>query len=262
MAEIAKFTQPDSSPAYFIDFLDFLDKQESIKELRVRAAAHLRLAAGRRVLDVGCGLGGGTFPLAEITRPTGLAAGVDISSAMIEEAKRRSNGRAGTEFQVGQACAIPYPDHYFDAARSERVFLYLPDRLGAIHEMKRVVKRGGRIVLLDTDMDSTAIYSKKLALTRKLTSIVAATMPNPNSARELPALIKQAGLRETAVETLGLSTPHEFFLRVMAGALEKAVKQGIVPDNQVKEWLEEQAALAASGDFFQTWHYVVVSGTV
>jgi len=222
----------------------------------------LQLAAGQKALDVGCGIGGGTLPLAEITGPTGLAAGVDISWAMIEEAKRRSKGRAGTEFQVGQACAIPYPDQYFDAARSERVFLYLPDRLGAINEMRRVVKPGGRIVLLDTDMDSTAVYSKKLALTRKLTSIVAATMPNPNSARELPALIRKAGLRDIKVETLGLGTPHEFFMRVMGGALEKAVKQGIVSGNEVEEWLEDQAALAASGDFFQAWHYVVVSGTV
>jgi ubiquinone/menaquinone biosynthesis C-methylase UbiE len=43
------------------------------------------------VLDLGCGIGGATLPIAEITVPTGLAAGVDLSSAMIEHATRRKS---------------------------------------------------------------------------------------------------------------------------------------------------------------------------
>ena len=60
--------------------------------------------------------------------------------------------------------------------------------------MMRVTKPGGRVVLMDTDIDCTAIHSTNPALTRKMTSIMAASLPNPNSARELPALAKQAGL--------------------------------------------------------------------
>ncbi len=66
MAEIGKFTQPDASPQYFIDFLDFLDRQERIRNLREEAAKRLRLKRGQKVLDLGCGIGGATFPLAEI----------------------------------------------------------------------------------------------------------------------------------------------------------------------------------------------------
>ncbi len=62
---------------------------------------------------------------------------------MIESAASRVANRAGCEFKVGNACAIPYPNNFFDAARSERLFLYLPDRLAAIKEMKRVIKPGG-----------------------------------------------------------------------------------------------------------------------
>ncbi len=262
MAQIGKFTQPDKSPSYFIDFLEFLDRQADIRRLRNEALTALQLTRGQKVLDLGCGIGGATFPVADITGPTGLAAGVDISSAMIEVATKRAAGRAGMEFRVGEASAIPYPDKYFDAVRCERVFLYLPDRLGAIHEMQRVVKPGGRIVLLDTDLDSTAVYSKKLALARKMTSIVADTMPNPNSARDLPALAKEAGLKEIAVQTLAISSPHEFFLKVMAGALEKAAQEGQVEAAEVHEFLAEQAALHARGDFFQAWLFVLVSASV
>jgi len=262
MSEIGNFTQPDRSPAYFIDFLDFLDNHADIKDFRSESSKRMNLTPGAKVLDLGCGVGGATFPIADVTGPTGLTVGVDISSALLEVATRRAGNRPAVEFRVGDACAIPYPDGFFDLARTERVFLYLPDRLAAIQEMKRVVKPGGRIHLIDTDVDCTAIYSTKPALTRKMTSIVAASMPNPNSARELPALARQAGLKELRTEVFSLSTPYEFLARVMAGALSKAVEDGVVPRTEVDEWLEEQGSLHARGDFFQMWLFVLVSGTV
>jgi ubiquinone/menaquinone biosynthesis C-methylase UbiE len=262
MAEMRSFTQPDNSPAFFIQFLEFLDKHEDIKKVRAAVEARMSLTAGAKVLDVGCGIGGATFPIADTTGPTGLAAGVDISSAMIESAVSRAGNRPGCEFRVADACAIPYPDNFFDAARSERLFLYLPDRLAAIREMKRVVKTGGCICLVDTDIDSTAIYSKNPKLARKMTSLVAASIPNPNSARELPSLAKQGGLRNINVETFSISTPHEFFLRAIAAALVAAAEKGLAPRFEVDEFLSEQAALHATGDFFQMWFCSIVTGAV
>jgi ubiquinone/menaquinone biosynthesis C-methylase UbiE len=120
-----------------------------------------------------------TIPIAAITGPTGLAAGVDLSSAMIEHAVKRAANQPGIEFRVSDACALPYPDKFFDLARSERLFLYLPDRLAALKEMMRVVKPGGLVYLVDTDIDSIAISSQNRALTRKVTSVVADSMPIP-----------------------------------------------------------------------------------
>ena len=262
MSKMDQFTQPDVAPTYFIEFLRLLDNHADVKNLRAEISKRMDLAIGNKVLDLGCGMGGATFQIADATGPTGLTAGVDISSALIEVARRRAGNRPGLEFRVGDACAIPYPDGFFDVARSERLLLYLPDRLGAIHEMKRVVKAGGRVHLVDTDIDSTAIYSNKPDLTRKMTSIVAASIPNPNSGRELPALAKQAGLKDVKTETFAASTPHEFFLRAMATSLSKAAEDGIVPRSEVDECLAEQASLHSKGDFFQAWLFVAVSGTV
>jgi len=44
--------------------------------------------------------------------------------------------------------------------------------------------------------------------------------------------------------------------------LMKAAEDGIVPRAEVDEWLEEQASLHASSDFFQMWFFVLVNGTV
>src|SRR5215471_1677215 len=253
MTQMTNFTQPDVSPTFFIDFLDFLDNHDDIKRVRAEFNKRMNLIPGNKVLDLGCGIGGATFPIAHETGPTGLAVGIDASPAMIEVAKRRARNRPECEFRIADACAIPYPDGFFDAARAERLFLYLPDRLAALQEMKRVVKAGGRVCLIDTDIDSTAIYSTKPALTRKMTSIVAASMPNPNSGRELPTLAKQAGLKDIKVETFAVSTPYEFLLRAMPGALSKAAEDGIVSRSEVDEFLAEQVSLHATGNFFQAW---------
>jgi ubiquinone/menaquinone biosynthesis C-methylase UbiE len=262
MTQMTNFTQADTSPAFFIEFLEFLDTYPSIKALRNQSNRSLNISAGHKVLDLGCGIGGATLPIAEITGPTGLAVGVDLSSAMIDYAARRTANRREIEFRLGDACSVPYPDKFFDVARSERLFLYLPDRLAAIKEMMRVVKPGGCVCVLDTDIDSTAVYSRNPARMRKMTSIVAASMPNPTSARDLPALARQAGLKDLKIDLHAIATPHEFFLRSITGSLMKAVEDGVVPRAEVDDCLAEQAALHASGDFFQMWMFVHVSGTV
>jgi ubiquinone/menaquinone biosynthesis C-methylase UbiE len=262
IAEIARFTQPDTAPAPFIELLDILDNHADIKNFRTEAAKRLNLTPVHNVLDVGCGIGGATFQLADLIGSTGRVAGVDISSALIDVARSRAIKRHCLEFHVCDACAIPFPDGFFDAARSERLFLYMPDRLAAIYELKRVVKPGGRVCLIDTDFDCTAIYSDNPALTRKMTSIVAASIPNPNSARDLPALVKKAGLRDTQTEAFAVTTPHEILLRGMTGSLYKAAEDGLVPRAEVDEWIAEQSSINMRGDFFHLWFFVISSGTV
>jgi ubiquinone/menaquinone biosynthesis C-methylase UbiE len=230
--------------------------------MRTAAARNIAATQGSKILDLGCGIGGATFILAEHTGAAGLVAGVDISSALIDVATRRAGDRRGVEFQVGDALVIPYPAAFFDAVYSERVFLYLPDRLAAIRELQRVVKPGGKICLVDTDFDSTAIYSTRRELTRKLTTIVADGIPNPNSARELPALAKRAGLRDVQVETFAAMTPYAFMVHAMAGPLTRAAERGALAPADLDSWFVEQASLHDTGDFFQAWLFVRVIATV
>jgi len=180
----------------------------------------LAAPAGLRWLDVGCGNGAFTEVLMARCAPAAVSA-VDPSEGQLKYARTRS-GTASAEFRVGDAQALPYADCSFDIAAMALAISFIPDPLKAAHEMKRVVKPGGSVCLIDTELDSTAVYSNKPALTRKMTSLVAATMPNPNSARELPALARKAGLKNVEAETFAISSPHEFFVRVMAGSLIEA----------------------------------------
>jgi ubiquinone/menaquinone biosynthesis C-methylase UbiE len=92
MAVIRDFTQPDTAPDYFIDFLEFLDSSETTKNRRIEYGKRMNLSPGQKILDLGCGIGGAIFPIAEVTGPTGLVAGLDVSSALVEVARRRVQG--------------------------------------------------------------------------------------------------------------------------------------------------------------------------
>ncbi len=259
---ISNFTQPDTAPAYFVDFLDLLDNLPGVQAGRAETVKRLQLAPGHKVLDLGCGTGGATFRFADVVGPDGFAAGVDVSAALIDVANRRVRDRGWVNFRAGDAQAIPHPDGFFDCAYSERVFLYLSDRLAALHEIKRVVRPGGRVCVVDVDFDCTGIYSTDPASTLEMRSALAASIPNRNSAIELPMLAKQAGLSDITIDGYVVTTPYEFLALAMSSGLKKAAAEGVIAHAALEKWLAEQAALQATGDFFQAWLFVRCSGVV
>jgi SAM-dependent methyltransferase len=111
----------------------------------------LALTPGERVLDVGVGPGFLAAEMAAEVGPGGLVAGIDVSGSMLELARRRA---PGVDLRVGGAEAIPYPDASFDVAVSTQVLEYVPDVPAALAELHRVVRPGGRILILDSDWDS------------------------------------------------------------------------------------------------------------
>lgn len=237
MTQVGKFTQPDHSgnPGYFIEFLEFVDRVPEMTEVRARSLNQMRIQPGACVLDVGCGIGTAVREMADRVGQKGAACGVDISEVMIAEATARAQGRTNVEFSTGGACALPHANAMFDAVRMERVLLYVPDREKAVAEMMRVTKPGGRVVITDVDVDCTAIASKDRALTRKMTSLLADSFTHPTSGRELPALIRSAGLEDVTVDLMVVPTPYEFSLHITQGTLRAAAEAGKVTMAEVEE---------------------------
>src|SRR5689334_17643444 len=111
-----------------------------------------RLGAGESVLDIGCGTGTLAIAARRSVGPAGSVAGVDASPQMVARARRKAaTASVDVAFQIAAADALPFPDATFDAVLSTTVFHCLTDdaRSPAIREMHRVLKRGGRLLLVD-----------------------------------------------------------------------------------------------------------------
>jgi demethylmenaquinone methyltransferase/2-methoxy-6-polyprenyl-1,4-benzoquinol methylase len=121
-------------------------------EWRRRAADLAQLEPGGRVLDVATGTGDLAFELANRVAPNGEVLGLDFSEQMLEVARGKAAARAlpaRVGFEWGNAMELDYPDDSFDAATvgfGVRNFADLDRGLG---ELARVVRPGGRVVILE-----------------------------------------------------------------------------------------------------------------
>jgi demethylmenaquinone methyltransferase/2-methoxy-6-polyprenyl-1,4-benzoquinol methylase len=110
-------------------------------------AAHA--TSGETVLDVGVGTG----KLADVLVPGVRVVGVDLSAAMLMQARRRASRVLCVQ---GSALAYPFGDGTFDALVSAFVLRNLGDLSSAFEEMARVLRAGGRIALLDITQPRSA----------------------------------------------------------------------------------------------------------
>lgn len=109
--------------------------------------AALGLRPGEQALDLCCGTGDLARLMAEAVAPDGRVAGVDFSEPMIAQARGPSGGRA--TFLVGDALALPFPASTFDAAAVGFGLRNVADPGGAVGEIRRVLRPGGRLALLE-----------------------------------------------------------------------------------------------------------------
>lgn len=119
----------------------------------------LELQAGERILDIGSGPGLLALEIGEIVGPSGYVLGVDVSPHMIAMASKRCADKPWIEFKTADAVCLPCPDSVFDVAVSTQVFEYINDVTKALKEVYRVLKPGGRLLILDTDWDSVVWHS-------------------------------------------------------------------------------------------------------
>ncbi len=112
-------------------------------------------SAGLKWLDVGCGNGAFTELLIERTAPAAVQ-GIDPSEAQLAFA--RSRHTAGiAQFRQGDAMALPFPDHSFDAAVMALVLFFVPDPAKGVAEMIRVVRPGGIVAAYLWDLPAGGI---------------------------------------------------------------------------------------------------------
>ncbi|MCW3066706.1 MAG: ubiquinone/menaquinone biosynthesis methyltransferase [Solirubrobacterales bacterium] len=116
---------------------------------RARAADLAALAPGDRALDVATGTGDLALELARRVAPGGEVVGCDFADGMLARAREKAGAEGAVRFEWADALALPYSEGAFAAATvgfGARNFSDLPQ---GVREMARVVRPGGRVVILE-----------------------------------------------------------------------------------------------------------------
>jgi SAM-dependent methyltransferase len=133
-------------------FYERVEEHRYTKEWHIPAAADFSGARGLRVLEIGCGLG---TDGAQFARAGADYTGVDLTEAAVELARKRFElSELPGEFRTADAENLDFADESFDLVYSHGVLHHTPDTVRAVREVHRVLRPGGRAVIMLYHRDS------------------------------------------------------------------------------------------------------------
>ncbi len=253
------------NPDFFIKFVDEGNSLESTQACKRIMCSRLNIERDQSILDVGCGTGDDVISLAELVGNRGHVAGVDSSEKMITEARKRLELRRRekplpVEFHLGNGHHLDFANNTFDCTRAERLLMHVDDPSKAIAEMVRVTRPGGRIVVFDLDWDGVIINHNDRILTRKIIHLMCDSIRNGWIGRELPALFKEAGLRNIGTVAHTILTTYTFFTKVYDGIIKSALQKGVITEDEYAKMWSYLEKRNQEGDFLAAIPGFIVYG--
>ncbi len=123
---------------------------EQLRPAQMRLLELVDLQPGERVLDIACGTGLVSIPVATRVGPGGAVVGTDLSEGMLASARELAArlGLANADFERMDAEHLDLADASFDVAVCALGLMYVPDAAASLREMRRVLKPGGRAAAL------------------------------------------------------------------------------------------------------------------
>ena len=210
------------------------------------------LRPGERVLDVACGTGVVARLASQQVGATGTVAGLDVNPGMLAVARSATPPGIAIEWHEASAEAMPLPDTSFDVVLCQMGLQFMPDKQAALREMRRVLVRGGRLILNVPGPTPRLFTIMGEALARHISDEAAAFVNHVFSLHdtaEIQNLVSGAGFHDVSVQSdtkpLHLPAPEEFLWQYvhstpLAGIVAQvdAERRGSLEHDVIAKWQE------------------------
>ena len=223
-------------------------------EQRERVMSLLAPRAGEHALDIGCGPGLTTEGLARAVGPSGSVLGIDIAQPMLAIAARRCASLPQVRFDRCDVNSLSAPDGSFDLALASQVYEYVEDIDAALVELARVIRPGGRAVLVDTDWESAVWASSDDARMRRVLETWNEHIPHPQLPRTLKRRMEAAGFRQVQVAIVPLLNlaydPATYSVGMMTLIGNFASGRNGLSATDIAAWREDARRMGEQGAYF------------
>jgi SAM-dependent methyltransferase len=216
----------------------------------------MRIDSAATVLDLGCGTGVVSRTIARRAGFLGRVSGIDrspyLAAAATHLAKEAGLG-AVVEFCVGDSHSLNYRDAVFDAVVAHTLISHVEDPLAVVKEIARVVKPGGKVGIFDGDYASLTLGTVDPGKGKALDdTIIDALVTNPRVMREMPRLLREAGLVMMAsfahvVADIGKA---DFFAPGLQALARLLPKSGAMSESEARTLVDTLTKQSDDGTYF------------
>lgn len=227
-----------------------------VAEQRARTRAALAPRANEQGLEIGCGIGLLACEVASGLGPNGRMIGIDSSGDMIAAARdraARADLGAKLDFRVGDAMRLDFATATFDFVVAVQVYLYVREIEPALAEVARVLRPGGRLVIVDTDWDSCVWLTADRARHFRVLEARIREFGQQHLPPMLPSLLQRAGLTLVNTEVhpmLNLRYEPGTFSAGLIEATPQIVTRFGIDRAEADAWADDLKSRTADGEYF------------
>lgn len=220
------------------------------------------LEPGHRVLDVGAGPGFFALGIAGLVGEAGAVDGVDINARFVEGANARAADRANVNFHLLEDHRLPFADATFDRAICKNVLEYVPDVHETLTEIRRVLKPGGRVLIIDSDWGFVIVEPWGKDIVDRFFEAAAPAFQERYIGRRAAGALARCGLTDITVSMMPIVDREGSGMSVLINMASYIRTFGTMPEAELSELMAQAEQGVRDGTYLFCLPQFLVTGTV